>query len=242
MCMSVFSFKKFTLRNELSAMKVNTDGVLLGAWCGITAGDSRILDVGTGTGVIALMLAQRLSGIKGRLEDTDRIVGIDIDGLSVREADFNFRSSPWASCMSAVEVPLQEADMGMFDMIVSNPPYFTQKLVSPSERRAVARHCGTLSYADLLSYASGHLSPGGRLCMIIPSDDQSNMLSCAIDNGLFISRLALVRNSADKPFKRVMAEFTVNPSVFTKETITIRCGEGYSEEYKKITSDFYLRF
>ena len=138
--MSEFRFKKFSVRNDLSAMKVNTDGVLLGAAVPLGALPGRILDVGTGTGCIALIVAQRLAdtGAEGF-----EIVGIDIDEPSAREAAANFAASPWAANLSAVHCPLRDfGGRGCWDLIVSNPPYYASDLQAPEFRRNAARHAG----------------------------------------------------------------------------------------------------
>ena len=146
--MSVFHFKKFDVRNDKSAMKVNTDGVLLGAVAPLKPTDRQILDIGTGTGTIALMLAQRLSQDAGEIPSGAMITGIDIDNDAAAEAGENFRESPWDGILAALHTPLSEYNPDRkFDLIVSNPPYYDASLTNPDARKAAARHT-----ADGLSY------------------------------------------------------------------------------------------
>ena len=144
--MSVFRFKKFEVRNEKSAMKVNTDGVLLGIAAPVNSSDSNILDIGTGTGTIALILAQRLHDTCG-ITDNVSIAGIDIDAPAAEEAGINFSNSPWADSLTAKNISLEDfsAETGdrKFDLIVSNPPYYDASLTNPDARKTTARHTGT---------------------------------------------------------------------------------------------------
>ena len=136
--MSVFRFKKFEVRNEKSAMKVNTDGVLLGIAAPVNSSDSNILDIGTGTGTIALILAQRLHDTCG-ITDNVSIAGIDIDAPAAEEAGINFSNSPWADSLTAKNISLEDfsAETGdrKFDLIVSNPPYYDASLTNPDARK-----------------------------------------------------------------------------------------------------------
>ena len=159
--MGVFRFKEFDVVNERSAMKVNTDGVLLGAAMTILPGDRRFLDIGTGTGTIALMAAQRAS-------DCVRIDAIDVDEASADEAGMNFRNSPWTDSLKAFHSSLDEHSAAAgdirYDLIFSNPPYFEDSLNAPEERRNNARHTSTgLSYREILDFASQDLTEEGRV-------------------------------------------------------------------------------
>ena len=153
----IFRFKKFSVVNQRSAMKVNTDGVLLGAAMTINPTDRNLLDVGTGTGTIALMAAQRISDIVG--QDSIRVSAIDIDEPSATEAADNFEKSPWASCLTVFRTSLDDFSASLdpqvrFDHIFSNPPYFDDSLHAPDQRRNDSRHTSTgLSYRELLEFA-----------------------------------------------------------------------------------------
>lgn len=240
MASSVFRFKRFEVRNERSAMKVNTDGVLLGAWCGVTARDRFILDVGTGTGTVALIAAQRRADLGG--EDF-LVEGIDIDADSAAEAAGNFASSPWAGRMRAREVSLQEyRPQGEVDLVVANPPYFTGETRAPQERRCGARHCVSLSYADVLEFASRFLSPSGRVALVLPSGLSGELLDCASQLGLPLVRIMFVKSSPRKDFFRVLAEFARERRPLQREELCIHDGAGFSQEYIKKTSELYLKF
>lgn len=167
--MTVFRFKRFQVQNDLSAMKINTDGVLLGAWCSVFPDDKNVLDIGTGTGVVALIVAQRLSEAKrglpfcGSLSQDDSIIGIDIDDLSVQEAGLNFKNSPWKDNLRAEHCALGDFPSWKADLVVSNPPYFESETRSPSVRRKQARSTDTMSFREVLSYSQANLSDNGRV-------------------------------------------------------------------------------
>ncbi len=250
--MSVFNFKRFAVVNERSAMKVNTDGVLLGAAMTIKPSDKAMLDVGTGTGTIALMAAQRAcEGVPGQARnDMDGAVNgvwidaIDIDEASAGEAAMNFRNSPWAGHLEAHHASLGEfalaADM-KYDLIFSNPPYFEDSLPAPEERRCNARHTSGLSYRELLEFASRRLTEDGRFSIVLPADQESALTRCARMNGLHLFRIMRVRTVPRKAPGRIVAEFSrercENPEDFA---ITIQDEGKYTQEYLSLTRDFYL--
>ena len=168
----VFRFKQFEVLNDRTAMKVGTDGVLLGAWCPVE-NVRRVLDVGTGCGVIALMVAQRNS--------TAVIDAIDIDHDAIEEAVLNFERSPWSDRLSATEGDyndLQSSGEG-YDLIISNPPYFTNGVMPTGDARTTARHTGTLSYPQLLDGATRLLTVAGTLAIITPSDAEGEIQEAA---------------------------------------------------------------
>ncbi len=216
--MSVFHFKRFDVRNERSAMKVNTDGVLLGTATTVLASDRRVLDVGTGTGTVALMIAQRL---ETECADADwHIQGIDIDVPSAEEAAENFGQSPWRDHLESVNMGLKAfraANMGArYDLIVSNPPYFDNSLQAPEARRNSARHTGdpenpaggeTLSYREILEYAAGSLSEYGRVSMILPSDREKALMRYAGMLGFVPWKILRIRSVERKPVSRLIVQF-----------------------------------
>lgn len=243
--MSEFRFKRFTVRNERSAMKVNTDGVLLGAAMTLSPQDSRLLDIGTGTGTIALMAAQRLSDCGN---STFLIEGIDIDSPSAEEAAENFSRSVWSPHLSASRLSLSELDALLensperkYDMIFSNPPYYDNSLQAPECRRNEARHTVSgLSYRNLCDFASSHLSSCGRLSMIVPSDSEHDLMRYARMNGLFPFRIIRIRTVPTKRPSRVIAEFTAVRNNLKEEELVIRDGGKYTDAYVLLTSGFYL--
>ena len=224
-------------------MKVGTDGVLLGAWATVLPEDRLALDVGTGTGVIALMLAQRMAASAGRpgvaAEGPGRgaagILGIDIDEAAVGEAAANFAASPWADRLTARAVSLQEFSGSEFDLIVSNPPFFSASLKAPDAQRRAARHNDTLPPADLIQAACRLLSPSGRLSVIYPPEEARAFVMESESDGLYLSRLTRVISVAGQPPKRHLMEFSRTPAqpLFTDLVIG-------SPEYRSLTGDFYL--
>ena len=171
--MSEFRFKRFSVRNELSSMKVNTDGVLLGAAVMLEPVPLSVLDIGSGTGTIALMLAQRLEG-------RCHIDAVEIDAPSAAEATENFAASPWAASLSLHHCALQEyMPECEYDLIVTNPPYYDASLKNPDDRKAAARHSDSLSFDEIALFAQEHLSSGGRLAMVLPSDSLNALLRTA---------------------------------------------------------------
>lgn len=245
--MSVFRFKQFSVTNERSAMKVNTDGVLLGALVGLRQEDCRLLDVGTGTGTIALMLAQRkaalMDGGIGKEKKEWQVKGIDIDKASAEEAAMNFAASPWAAHLQAMESDFNAfaAKEERFDLIVSNPPYFDQSLQNPEERKSNARHTNSLSYRELLDYAGQHLNSGGRIAFVLPKEAEKDLLRYARMCGLGLESITRVRTVPRKPASRIITEFTPGRIEVPEENLlTIQDGGTYTEEYLRLMHEFYL--
>ena len=252
--MGVFRFKRFEVVNERSAMKVNTDGVLLGAAMTIKPSDRRLLDIGTGTGTIALMAAQRfLDFARNDIGDTRNdsrdfvINAIDIDAISAEEAAINFSNSPWAEHLQAHRASLYEyaASLGedeTFDLIFSNPPYFDDSLNAPELRRNNARHTSTgLSYREILDFAAGSLSDHGRVAMVLPSDVEAPLCRHARMNGLHLFRILRIRTVERKQPSRIIAEFSRTRCESPEdEILTIQKEGRYSHEYLALTHGFYL--
>ena len=246
--MSVFRFKKFEVVNEKSAMKVNTDGVLLGAVMTIAPADLRLLDIGTGTGTIALMAAQRLSAASERANDKGYalVQAIDIDEASATEAGVNFRNSPWPDMLQAFHTSLdgfiESSGDCKYDLIFSNPPYFEDSLNAPEERRNNARHTSTgLSYREILDYAADRLSENGRVSLVLPSETENSLCRYARMSGLHLFRIVRVRTVPRKAPSRIIAEFSrVRTDAPEDVTLTIQNEGKYTEEYLSLMQDFYL--
>lgn len=213
-------------------MKVGTDGVLLGAWTNIDPDSHRILDIGTGTGLIALMLAQRNS--------TAHVTAIDIDLQCAAQAAENFAASPWDNRLQSICTPVQRYDPGWrFDLIVSNPPYFTEFLKSPDPGKNTARHTVCLTFADLTATVQRLLHPAGRFALVLPPAEMQRFQSAALGR-LFPIRLTEVYSASGKPAKRMLAEFSPSPTRSpAPDRLTI---DEHDERYRRLVEDFYLKF
>ncbi len=231
--MGVFHYKQFDIRQDNAAMKIGTDGTLLGAWT--NASDAKhILDIGTGTGVIALMLAQR--------NPTAHITGIEICEHAIIDAEFNVNASPWSERVTIVNKSLQSFTPSQkFDLIVSNPPFFENSLKSPSGKRSKARHTDSLSYLDIIQFVAQHLTEDGRLSMILPVENAQKCIEKAKELGLHLERECLVRPTPTKRPHRIVFELSKKALPPLKETLTIETGKrhDYSAEYIALTKEFY---
>lgn len=247
--MSVFHFKRFSVVNERSAMKVNTDGVLLGAAMTIQPTDMRLLDVGTGTGTIALMAAQRVQGeIPDQVRDEVMIDAIDIDEPSATEAAANFSNSPWQAMLHAHNMSLDRfaADVERaevkYDLIFSNPPYFEDSMPAPDERKSTARHTSEgLSYRDIFEFAKDRLTEEGRVSLVLPSDQEAAVCRYARMCSLHLFRILRIRTVPRKAPSRVILEFSRLRKATPEDTVMTIQNEGqYTQEYLSLTKDFYL--
>jgi tRNA1Val (adenine37-N6)-methyltransferase len=230
-----FAFKQFVIRQEKSAMKVGTDGVLLGAWTDVS-GAKKILDVGAGTGLVALMLAQ----------SSDALVdAVEIEPEAFCEANQNVVASPWSDRVTVFHSSFQEFIEEMneqYDLIVSNPPYFSNSLVSPDRNRTAARHTHNLSFHELINGAATMLTPEGRLCVIIPSNAYDEFRETARLSGFYLVKVLQVIPRAGKPANRVLLDFSKKPGVRQVNEICIRDAAGnYTQAYRLLTKDYYLK-
>lgn len=234
-----FRFKQFTVWHDRCAMKVGTDGVLLGAWCDVAA-SRRILDVGCGTGLIALMVAQRTA-----CDVT--IDGMEIDAEAAGQAAENVARSPWSDRVHVTTADFLEVMAAgvspRYDLIVSNPPYFEHSLLPEDEARLTARHTERLTYAALLQGAAGLLLPGGRVALIFPASLYPAVDAQARRCGLYPRRLTWVSGREGLPPKRVMVEWECNPLAQCEESrLSIETAPlQWTPEYKALTRDFYLQ-
>ncbi|MCE5321527.1 MAG: methyltransferase [Bacteroidales bacterium] len=256
--MESFCFKQFKVMHGRSAMKVNTDGVLLGAWLTLpsltTSGKKlEILDIGTGTGVISLIIAQRLQSISTQ----SSIFAIDSDGPSATEAQDNFSDSPWPAMLEARHLTLQEMAMdnafeNRFDLITSNPPYFKDSLKAPSVRRSSARHNDNLSYDTLISSVAKMLKEKSIFSVVLPAEAFEEFIFLAREEGLVPVRICRVKTVSAGKVKRVLMEFKksckedsiIQKDIPAEELLTIQeRGDGpYTNEYRRLTGDLYLNF
>lgn len=215
-------------------MKVGTDAVLLGSWVNISEA-KRILDVGTGSGVIALMLAQRAT-------DTIRIDAIEIEESDVMQAKKNILDSPWQNKVVVVKTSLQNFEPGIkYDLIVSNPPYFINSLLPPSSHRQRTRHTEQLTFEELITHSIRLLNPTGTLAIILPFQEGNSFKQLASKHELHLKRQLAFFSRKEKPQERWLFEFGLG-SVETKEEklILYDTGDIKSDNYINLTKDFYL--
>jgi len=232
-----FKFKQFTIEQKNASMKVGTDGVLLGAWADVQ-GAEKILDIGTGTGLISLMLAQRSNAM---------IDAIEIDPRSAEQAEKNAASSPWNNRINIMCVSLQEYSAGsgkLYDRIVCNPPYFSRSLQSGNRSRDQSRHDVALTREDLILGISKLISVNGTFSVILPFSDGESMIKDAGLAGFFPGRIMKVRPLIDRNFHRILLEFGRAHITLSESEMAIEISERhrFSEEYMKLTGDFYLKF
>lgn len=241
-----FRFKQFTIWHDRCAMKVGTDGVLLGAWCPLNVENSeyKVLDVGTGSGLIALMLAQRITTLGQSLFTID---SIDINAEAVGQAMYNFEQSHWKKNLAAYQSSLQDwHSEKKYDLIVSNPPYFQDSLKNPDAQRATARHTDTLTYKELIIHTAHLLHDDGILALILPIEAKETIMEIAEEQQLIPTHITHVHSKAGKPVKRLLIAFEKKHSKHPTRACHISTFhiEGIdtprSEEYKKLTEDFYL--
>lgn len=231
-----FRFKQFNIFQDQCAMKVGTDGVLLGSWSDVDR-CNRVLDIGTGTGLIALMLAQRNTNAQ--------IEAIDIEEQCVNQAQQNIAASRFADRIVAQKKSFLELVNQVkegYDLIVSNPPFFRNSLKSPTSERNLARHDSSLSYKDILAESALLLNKRGRLAMILPYDCKRNVIEEVKREGqLFVSRITNVYPLPHKPAKRFLIEFVKEKKVLVENDLIVELARHqYSNEYKLLTESFYL--
>lgn len=224
-------------------MKVGVDSVLVGCWADV-AGARRILDVGTGCGVIALIIAQRVPSAL--------IDAIDVDVPSVEEARENVSESPWASRVKVTECSFADARITLkpdegYDLIISNPPYFDSGVAEIQTARERARHQGELSPSVLIAGAIRLLRPGGSVAMVVPAELSERLEADAFGMGYSLTGKCLVRGHADAPFKRVLLQWKLSnvnaDAASATEHLTLAVSPGEpTKEYRRLCGDFYLKF
>lgn len=231
-----FRFRQFVVWHDRCAMKVGTDGVLLGAWA---RGGQRILDIGAGTGLVALMMAQRFP-----MASVD---AVEIDRGACLQAEENVGASPFADrlrmwCMPVQEMAEKAEHKKRYDAIVSNPPFFENALKNPDKGRLMARHADTLSFADLFASVKEMLSTEGEFSAIISSEYRGSFVQEAYLQGFSPSRICAVRTTPRKPVRRYLLAFRLQPGhqVETEEQILEIHPSVRSEWYHQLTKDFYI--
>lgn len=231
-----FQFKQFTINQDCCSMKIGTDGVLLGAWAN-TENSSKVLDIGTGTGVIAIMLAQRTDGAQ--------IVAVEIDEEACKQAQVNMEASPWKERLSAVNLPIQDfvrQSSDKFDLIVSNPPFFSGGTFSENQDRNNVRHTVKLPNGDLLNAARNLLSKGGKFCVILPYIEGLRFKESAQRYNLYCTKMTEVKSKEGKPIERLLLQFEHEQKPLVNDSLTIQheARHDYTKEYIELTGSFYL--
>lgn len=229
----MFQFKQFAIRQDRTPMKVGTDGVLLGAWADLENAGT-ILDIGTGTGLIALMAAQR--------NPMARIDAIEIESNAFEQAQENVTASPWNGRIRVIQTSLQNYYPGItYDSIVCNPPFFVNSTKNPNQGRTLARHSDTLSHTELISHAMRLLTPDGSLCVILPTTEAIELIHIASQAKLYPFRMTRVLPNPDKAPKRYLIQFkTTQENSIEDELVVELSRHQYSEAYVEMTKAFYL--
>lgn len=234
----MFKFKRFSVNQHNAPFKIGTDGILLGAWCDVQ-NVSRALDIGTGTGIIAMMLAQRTNS---------PVIGLEINPDAHAIASKNFKDCCYASLLSCVKNSVQQysqVNTNKFDLLVSNPPYFINSLKSKETGKSIARHDASLNQEDLIKASISLLSEKGKLCVIYPVEEGKRFIEQCRKRHLFLTKETKVYPNPNKPEKRLLLEFSrINKSI-ESDSITIETGKkrhDYTEEYKRLTNEFYIIF
>lgn len=231
----MFKFKQFEVKQNQSAMKVGTDAVLLGSWVKYDNPLS-ILDIGSGTGVISLMMAQRFNN--------SDITAIEIDKEAFIESNINFKNSKWNNRLNCIHDALQTYKFSQkFDLIISNPPYFKSTTPSKSESRKIARHENCLKMEELLFYSSKLLKSDGIIAIIIPYERFLDIKTYIIQENLFLKRICKIKGNKKAHIKRIMLEISKNENETISEQLIIEEDRHqYTKEYKRLCKEFYLNF
>jgi tRNA1Val (adenine37-N6)-methyltransferase len=231
---TTFRFRQFTIHQDKCAMKVGTDSVLLGSWIN-PAQSSDILDIGTGSGIIALMLAQKSFA---------QIDAIDVDDNACAQAEENFKISPWQDRLHVIHQPFQEyanSTDKKYDLIVSNPPYFQDAYKPAEEAKLKAKHGDSLCFAELVEGVKKLLTEKGKFCLILPYREGNEFIGIALRKGLFCQEIVRVKTKADKSEKRLMMAFTFEFGMMTETELVIQDNDtSFSKEYIELTKEYYL--
>jgi tRNA1Val (adenine37-N6)-methyltransferase len=229
-----FRFKQFTVKQDKTAMKVGIDSVMLGSWASVDGSEKNVLDIGTGTGLLALMMAQRIPDA--------RIIACEIDENACEQARENIASSEWNERITVINTDIRTytQNSGKFDLIICNPPYFEKSLKSQNSKRNFARHNDCLPFPDLIDCVHRLLCDTGRFALIVPEEKASAIIELAGAKKLFPARRLNVKPNEIKPVSRVILELGYTLQTPEENTLTVRAGNAYSADYRSMTEDFYL--
>ncbi|MEO2063977.1 MAG: methyltransferase [Christiangramia sp.] len=234
-----FQFKQFTVQQDRCAMKIGTDGVLLGAWASIDHSPGSILDIGAGTGIISLMLAQR--------SEAFQIDAIEIEENAYEQAVENFEASDWGDRLFCYHADFDEfveemQDEEQYDLIISNPPFYSEDYKSGDQNRDQARFADALPLSELIPGTSLLLSENGHFDIIIPFSEEEYAIQIAQNSGLFPRKITRVKGNSEAPIKRSLISFQkANTTPEIDELIIEISRHHYTEDYKNLVQDFYLK-
>lgn len=230
-----FRFKQFSVNDDRCGQKVGTDSIVLGCWATANT-PTRILDIGTGCGLLALMLAQRFPNAT--------ITGVEFDSLACEQAEANFRQCPWAHRLTSANIDAKNfTSVNSFDLIVCNPPYFEASLKSDNTARSAARHDDQLTLADLVIAAATHLDRQGKFCVVLPIDRADELIEIAATAQLFLTERCDVRPMPKVALKRSLLAFGWQKSVtpVSNELVLEEARHQYSAGYVELARDFLLK-
>ncbi len=230
-----FQFKQFKVAQENCAMKVTTDACILGAWAPIPNNATNALDIGAGTGLLSLMLAQRDNDLK--------IDAVELDKIAAEQAKNNFQQSPWKERLSIFEGDAVGFNyLNTYDLIITNPPFFNNSLLGPDNAKNVARHTGSLSYIDLLKIVLNRLNEKGYFVILLPMPEYLEFETLAIQYKLFVISKLCIKHRKDAPIKRVIGIFSkINTHHITDDELTIyEIGNKYTDKFTQLLAPYYL--
>ncbi len=235
---ALFHFKQFSIQQERSAMKVGTDSILLGAWTPVADTVNRILDIGAGTGILSLMLAQR--------SNAETLDAVEIDPDAYEEAVTNFENSPWADrlfCYHSSIQELAEEPDEKYDLIIANPPYFKPSEIAQTRARSIARQTHLLNHITLLKTTKTLLNKEGACAFVIPFELDNFFINLAKSMGFYLTRYCRVKDTEKAAYKRSLLQFSLQDHPLEKEVLVLKNDDTtYSEAFKKLTGEFYLDF
>jgi tRNA1Val (adenine37-N6)-methyltransferase len=238
--MSVFRFKQFSVHQDAAAMKVGTDATLLGAWADVAFVEN-ILDIGSGTGVLSLMLAQKNSSAK--------ITALELEQAAFLQTKYNFENSPWSNRLRVLHRAVQDFETdNKFDFIISNPPFYdhTKYFKAAEAQRRLARSTDTLTYEELCISVSRLLRPEGSFQLILPIEVEDDFVKIAAQNQLKLYRKTLVFPKVTKTVNRVLMAFSKAEKTYSESSLTIRNAgtdyHDYSPEFIELLKDFLIIF